>query len=582
MRDRVPDQQETHEAQRTLPSAGRTEQPAAESVAPSAHWFARLDTWIVVLLLATLLGAGLAYTHFTGRLIEINDATGYLYGGMRLAEAGSPSYEHPYNTTVGPYFTLNAFRVQRDGDDRFYLGYAPGYPALIAAARRLFPGWANAMFYVAPITAIAAALGAYALGCELQSKRAGLWAAILLLASPAMIDAGTRSFSDVPALACILVGYALFVRRGRLPAWAYGALAGALLGYACLIRQISVVTISGIALGALFWHRRWREDKMRWLCFALVFGLFSLSLLLYQNVVFGSPFRTGYSVQHHWIPYPAFSWRNFVGDSPIWPGGYRSVLETLWGDLGVLGLLAAITGLVTPRWRMVAVFGSVGLIFALVYAFYAWPANGVGSRFILPTLVMMRLFAAAGLDRALTKWPGRRWSGLLVGTALVMLASAPSSVEAFQAAAQRNADTADRVAYAKHVAVQTPADSVFISQRYGDHIILYGDRAVLLTPLIMTPEVGRYREEEYVPGLAAVVEELLARDVPVYVIDDGTGGTRAGLLDPVEGLRATFALIECQGASPPVFRVWLSDHDETPGPCWQPAQAMVGHSTVGG
>jgi hypothetical protein len=141
-------------------------------------------------------------------------------------------------------------------------------------------------------------------------------------------------------------------------------------------------------------------------------------------------------------------------------------------------------------------------------------------------------------------------------------------VGAVRASAERQDELAGRIAFAKSISARAVPESVFISLRYGDHIVLYGERAVLLHTLIPAPERGRYREEEFEPGLTAVVAELLERGLPVYVVDDGASGSRDGLYDPVPVLVKHFTLIECPEASPPVFRVWPEQADGDSSTCW--------------
>ncbi len=506
------------------------------------------------MLAAMLCLAGVFYFKSTGALIEINDEAGYLYGGSQIAATGVPAYEHAYNEQIGPYFTMSAFRVQRPGDSRLYLIYPPGYPLAIAATRSLLPGWPQAILYVAPVFALLAALGASLLGRAFRSPCAGLWAALLLLLDPAVVRNGTRAFSDVPALACILSGYALLMAPGRA-SWTRGIASGFFFGYACLMRQIGVVALAGV-LPWLFLNRAsWREHRSTWLGMALALAAFGATVLIYNTAVFGGPFTTGYALQHHWIPFPAFSWQNFLGQSPIRPGGYRSVLETVWGDLGIVGLSAAALGLLAMPRRVGGSLGLAALAVAVTYAFYAWPASDSGGRFMLPALAVLRLSAAFGLAWLFRRLHIRREVALVAGVALILVLQSQATSDAFAEVQRRTEDTASRVAYVQAVAAQTSPESVFISRRYGDHFILYGNRAALLLEMLVTREPGRYREEEFEPTLTKAVQALLDQGAPVYVVADGVSGTRAGFFDPLPVLKAHFRLKLCPNLTPSIYRI---------------------------
>lgn len=511
-----------------------------------------LIAWVVLAVILSLLG--ILYFRSTGTLIEINDEAGYLYGGSQIAATGAATYENAYNQQVGPYFTLSAFRVHRSGDPRFYLIYPLGYPLAIAATRLILPGWPQAIFYVAPAFALLAALGAFLLGRALRALPVGLWAALLLLLDPAIIRNGTRAFSDGPALACVLLGYA-FLLAPRRASWLRGLTCGFFFGYACLIRQISVAALAGVPLWLFLNRAQWREQRATWLSMGLVLCASGGAVLIYNNTVFGGPFTTGYALQHHWIPYPAFSWQNFMGHSPIRPGGYRSVWEMVFRDVGVIGLLAAGLGVLALPRRASATFGLTVLAVALTYAFYAWPASDSGGRFVLPVLAILRLLAAFGLAWLFTKLRLRWEVALVVGVALILLLQGRPASDAFTEVQQRAEGTASRVAYVQAVAAQTAPESVFISRLYGDHFILYGRRSALLLEMLVTRAPGRYRKEEFAPTLTRAVQTLLSQGAPVYVVADGLAGTRAGFFDPLPVLQRQFQMTLCPDVSPPLYRV---------------------------
>jgi hypothetical protein len=138
---------------------------------------------------------------------------------------------------------------------------------------------------------------------------------------------------------------------------------------------------------------------------------------------------------------------------------------------------------------------------------------------------------------------------------LILLLQGSASLKTFAEVNQRNADTLARIKYATAVSAQTEASSVFISRRYGDHFILYGDRVALMPDMLVSREPGRYREEEFAPTLVVVVGNLLQQGIPVYVIEDGMAGTRIGFFDPMPVLRQHFQVNQCPGPAPAMYRV---------------------------
>ena len=135
-----------------------------------------------------------------------------MYGGIRIAETGLPSYDNPLNEWAGPYFTLHAFKVRLgETDPRFYLNYSPGFPLVVALFRILVPH-SRAVFLASPTMALAGVLGMYALGEALFSPRVGLAAAVLLALDPVYLQMAVLSRSDAAATATMLLALALFVR----------------------------------------------------------------------------------------------------------------------------------------------------------------------------------------------------------------------------------------------------------------------------------------------------------------------------------------------------------------------------------
>ena len=194
-------------------------------------------------LILLILTCALLYYSHSITVIEGNDSTGYLYGGIRIAETGLPSYHDPLNQLAGPYFTLHAFKVRLgETDPDFYLNYSPGFPLVVALFRLLIPH-PEAIFYASPTMALLGLIGIYALGEALFSPRVGLAATVLLAFDPVYFQMAVLSRSDAPATAIMLCSLALFVSAVKRESRLLGLLSGLVLGFACLTRYVMVLTL---------------------------------------------------------------------------------------------------------------------------------------------------------------------------------------------------------------------------------------------------------------------------------------------------------------------------------------------------
>jgi 4-amino-4-deoxy-L-arabinose transferase-like glycosyltransferase len=207
--------------------------------------------------------------------------------------------------------------------------YSLGYPLLIIPAYLVFgPSPENAI-YVSLLMGLLEILLAFWIAWRLFGSAAALVAASIVSLSPANVFLSQQMMSDLPASVFVLASMLALTFLAPAPqagktgnsrrVWPYIALAGGLFGYACLIRQTSVLYLPVylLYLALAIWRPRLRfstllhETVKGSLPFIAAWLAFQLPILIYNQLVFGNPFRTGY---HYWLPYwygenPTFSLR---------------------------------------------------------------------------------------------------------------------------------------------------------------------------------------------------------------------------------------------------------------------------------
>lgn len=523
---------------------------STRSLTSTQHAWRRPQLEIVllgVLIIVTIL----AYFRWTLTVSRWNDPGAYTFAGWQLAATGKPSYFDANNVAVGPYFTLHGFLVQRDSSDPdFYLSYPVGFPLLLAMVERVIG--AQAAWYVVPGLAVVGLLSLFGLGRMLFGRWVGLVAAGLLAFSVDYWTYGTENWSDVPAAALLLAGTCVAVWAARKNSSGGGLLAGALLGYACFIRYVSFLAL--VPLGLYLWFAM-RSPRPYRAIGGVLGGLAILftAILVYNKVVFGGPLTSGYDPRHGWVPWPALSWSNFVGNSPVERGGILPIIVSLWRNLGI-GLIAAIIGLLLmPRVDALLVGGNA-LIFVLFYSLYLWPSND--ARFVVYALAMLCLAAAVAIVRGLSLVLRRRprWLALAVITLLIVW-HLPKLQETQRSLAGRDRQAHNMVDQARSLASAAAPNAVFLSHRYNDLIIMYGQRSALYYALMAPPDptTQSYQTDQYPAQLVSSVEKLIDQGKPVYLVKEPSSKTLLrGALDPYPILAAHFTLDEVQ---PEVYEI---------------------------
>lgn len=340
------------------------------------------------------------------------------------------------------------------------------------------------------------------------------------------------------------------LHRQRDDARAVGlALAGTSLIGASLFVRFSNISIWPVvmALPPLIVGRAAFRQRRMWASL-IILGLAFIGLLIFNAVYYGGPLVTGYSPQHGWYAQPAFSVSYAFGKSFVDGNSVPAIARTLWGDMGGLILLAVI-GLAAKPHRVSAWLMLAALALLAPYAIYAFAAQGVNSRFIIPALPALFLLAGKGLTALGARLAGRWQLVLGVTVAIGLLAALWPTLAGLR---ERNQTAQSTIARARELSNFTEPDAVVLSYAYNDLIAVYGQRSVL-NYRHMVPwdqAAGRYVHELFETVLTAEITRLLSTGTPVYYILD----RNPPLLDSFAILQRHFDL---QPVSPdqPIYRV---------------------------
>ncbi len=289
----------------------------------------------------------------------------------------------------------------------------------------------------------------YVIGAWLGGRLCGCLAALFLITNYGFWEYSQKIMSEVPSvfLATAVLALLLASRGRKRPALMWLA-AGSVLGLAITVRHDNILLLAPSLL-LLPWEDTWRERMRRAGSFAVGLAPFIITVVVYQQVTFGSPWRTGY---HYWGTaengnQPLFSAQYITktgfmhlrqvepGRAGIIDGNGAFYAKSLLAEadtsrifghpiywqlpsrrlyqmlapfrtaLGVVGLLACLVGWRTNTlrrqfllWLVVSTVTSV--VFYLVY-------NWQEERFLLRLVPLFCLVDAIGVRVLLALWPAK-------------------------------------------------------------------------------------------------------------------------------------------------------------------------------
>ncbi|MCX5659932.1 MAG: glycosyltransferase family 39 protein [Planctomycetota bacterium] len=435
------------------------------------------------------------YINFTPAFAE-PDCDGYIFMAKRLAVA-----QKPLIYDADPFVHRSHFWVENPAG-QITAKFAPGWPLLMVPAYLL--GGEDAMFVINPIMGALTLLGTFLLLRRWLSDIASALGTAALAINPTFVFFAGYPLTHVAEIAFVtwgmhfLWGWLESTRR-RAPRW--GVAAGAALGMAVTVRYtgillaapILVAAVSRIAFAAGPWtaeRRPWRPvvpwilDRFvafgRWIgvglwrdgwrplaSVLLAFAAFPAALMVYNSLIFGSPFRTGYALSDEQA---TFSVANFIDHFPILLAGANQILP-LFFPLAVIGLI--IRGRTADRALRIAWF----LCIFLIYAAYYWaPPNTSYFRFIIATLPVLIGSAFMTLD-CLPVGPGMRLGLMALFVVILGLSTVPAQATALDGKLYAPAHTNLRVD--RHAAENLPDDAVIFTVRpFGDGLATRRDYRV--------------------------------------------------------------------------------------------------------
>ena len=254
-----------------------------------------MKRWSILVALAAGTTSALLCWKVLGLIPHVPDEVSYVFQGRIFAAA---------KLWLSPPSVPEAFAVEHIvmTPDRWCSIYPPGWPFLLAI------GWLfHAPWLVNPVLLALSVIGVWKLGSILYDDRTGILGAIFFVVSPFVLLMGAGFMAHVPELCCIIWCFVLIAKNGDHRT---SFLAGLLGGFAFLIRPYTAIPL---LLPALVWQPGLEKKKRTQTFFAFSFGFlpFLLLFLVYNQLVFGGPFRTGYDLDPFW-PSTHFSVREFL------------------------------------------------------------------------------------------------------------------------------------------------------------------------------------------------------------------------------------------------------------------------------
>jgi hypothetical protein len=348
----------------------------------------------IILAVAVGIYGWVQITHFTPAYQEV-DPDGYLVLAKRIARGGPLAVKED-----DPFMYQSHVWVENKSGE-VAPKFAPGYPALMAVAYLL--GGDGAMFLVSPIMGAIGLVGAYFL-FRLWMSRVAALGGVFCLATNTMVLVYSGYLLTHASNMCLATWGMFFLWRWvRSNDRLSGLGAGLLLGAAMTVRHTSLMLATVLAAAvAVRWFRYFRERKTteppirNTLVLLASYSLLPLLLMIYNWVVFNSPFTTGYGLSgEQW----AFRWGNISSNVRILASGLNYLGLFLLFPLGLAGIF-----LVGPKGESLMRFLWVAPLY-LLYASYYWAPDGMAYyRFLIVTFPAIVGSAFALMDKATSSW----------------------------------------------------------------------------------------------------------------------------------------------------------------------------------
>jgi hypothetical protein len=422
------------------------------------------DTTARAIAGALLVAGVLGWTTYLSPYLGGADSYGYVSASKRLSAGALIQTEplaavlpYPEGTSAAtPLGYVPAARVPNATAPAYPLGL----PALMALAAMMFG--ASAPFYVSLVMGVVLAGTCYWIAFRVSGDRLiALAAAAAVSLHPVVFTYAIQAMSDLPATAWYLVAGALLMPERRWLAGVAGvAGCAAFLTRPALLPGVAALTLIPLVSGD---HRRARIAA-----FAGVLTLGVATQAALQWYLYGSPLANGYGRTDE-----LFSFR-FLGPN------VRSYAYWIAVMHGVVWIVAFARGAYDVRDRSARAMLAASFAGAVVpHVVYRTYDHWETLRFILPLLVLMTIFAVAGIFGLSRRIAGSR-AGTWIGLALtvVMLAGWARWLDREQVFALASVEQRFEQAAAL-VARATPRDAVVLSSLHSGSLRYYADRQTL-------------------------------------------------------------------------------------------------------
>lgn len=275
---------------------------------------------------------------------------------------------------------------------------------------------------------------AYRVSCRLFSRRAGLFTALILMASPLHIKFSQIIRSDMMAcafmLACLLAAIRAARGTGFRP---YGATA-MWLGIAVATKwPFAAVGLAGIGAGFLRIEQALVDSRRREVLRILAFGLLSVLVLVLVSPYLLIDYRTVMTnLQGESRPFHLGA----TGGSALWNLGWY-MKGPILSAMGILGLFLTVVGVISARRNREVTYLILPVLFGFLVILLTQQL--VWDRWALPVLVLMAILAGQGADTLLRLFK-ERWLSLATASLGVAIV-APLTVQAWAETRERLNDT---------------------------------------------------------------------------------------------------------------------------------------------
>lgn len=326
-----------------------------------------------------------------------------------------------------PRFFSSSLLIEHAG--RVFSQFPPGWALLLALGMVVGLTW-----LVAPMCGAVAVYGLFLLlRANGEDARTAFFSAALFAVGPWFAVNAASWMSHVPAVAFILVGSVALVRamEAEPPSWAMGALGGAALGFATIIRPME-----GVAFGvpATVWvvARAWRRPPVRRALagFAAGGAVMAVLLMAYNQVQHGSPTMFGFELEwgpEHGLGFHEAPWgppHTFMRGLQLM-NGYLLGVQLVYFDAPAPSIVLALAALLMVR-RLDALdrYLLAGCTLVMLGYLSFWgEGHGLGPRYLLPLAPVVAVWTVrfGGILGDRTGRPSlRRWGQALV---VLLLAS---------------------------------------------------------------------------------------------------------------------------------------------------------------